>query len=308
MVAQPMIGGNQPSTAAVDPERLRAHVVKLSEEFHPRAYTDAENLARCADYIADEFASAGLVVSRQPYEAMGYTFDNVIGRLPGKAAGTIVVGAHYDAYGRTPGADDNASGVAGLIELAYLLRDADLAHSLELVAYCTEEPPFFAGDGMGSVHHARSLADGDETVVAVLVLEMIGYYSDKRWSQGYPLLMLHLFYPSRGNFIGIVGNTKQRALLKRVKWAMRGSTKLPVRSACIPSFVQGVDFSDHRSYWPHGIPAVMITDTAFYRNRHYHGADDTADTLDYHRMAHVVVGVYEAVKAMDPNSDSDFPQ
>jgi hypothetical protein len=176
---------------------------------------------------------------------------------------------------------------------------------VELAAYCTEEPPFFATDDMGSARHAARLREQGVDVQAMIALETIGYFSDQKGSQSYPLPLFHLFYPSRADFIGVVGNTRQRALIGDVKRAMRGATDLPVRSASIPGFVPGVDFSDHRSYWAYGYPAVMITDTAFYRNRAYHGPGDTAERLDYARMAKVVVGVCEAVKALAVEQDTD---
>ena len=149
---------------------------------------------------------------------------------------------------------------------------------------------------MGSARHARRLKEQNVDVVAMFSLEMIGYFSDQRGSQDYPMPFLRLFYPSRGNYISIIGNMKQRQLIRQVKKSMRGATDLPVYSASVPSFVPSVDFSDHKNYWEHGYPAVMITDTAFYRNSNYHKVGDTADTLDYERMSKVVVGVYEAVK------------
>jgi len=298
IVSQPSRSHNQPSQASVDPKRLVAHVRFLSEDCAPRAYDRRENLAKAAAYIRQQFTEKGGDVSKQVYDVNGLTYENVILTLPGKDPARIIVGAHYDAFGNTPGADDNASAVAGLIELARLLADIELQHTVELVAYCTEEPPFFGTDDMGSARHAALLRQQRVDVRAMIALEMIGYFTNEKGSQQYPMRLLHLFYPSRGNFIGIVGNTKQRWLTREMKRLMRGTTDLPVYSVSIPSFVPGVDFSDHRSYWEQGFPAVMITDTAFYRNKMYHADGDTADRLDYDRMAKVVVGVFEAVKEL----------
>jgi Zn-dependent M28 family amino/carboxypeptidase len=214
-----------------------------------------------------------------------------------------VVGAHYDAAGPYPGADDNASGVAGLIELAHLLGTSvgtsvgktALNTQVELVAFTLEEPPYFASSAMGSAVHAQSLRRQRVPVRAMLALEMIGYFSDAPGSQQFPLPCLKLLYPSTGNFITVAGKLGQGALVRRVKRAMRSASPLGVESISAPPSLLGISLSDHRNYWEAGYPAVMITDTAFYRNDNYHGATDTPDTLDYERMARVVQGVRAAV-------------
>ena len=298
-VTQPSLARNKPSAAVVDPLQLRNHVTMLATTFYPRSFMQRATLHRTADYIRDQFRTSGAQLTNQFYDVQGRPYENVIAVFPGRQPGTIVVGAHYDACFDTPGADDNASGVAGLLELAQLLGKTRLNHTVELVAYCTEEPPFFATPDMGSVHHARLLRETQRPVVAVLVLEMIGYFRNEPHSQTYPAALFRIFYPSTGNFIAVIGNTRQRALIRAVKRAMRGATALPVYSACVPVRVPGVDFSDHRSYWAEGFPAVMITDTSFLRNPQYHQAGDLPDRLDYTNMARTVVGVYEAVKQLD---------
>jgi hypothetical protein len=297
-VAQPTFGRHAPSAAAADPDALRRHVAALSGAFHPRSFYDTNNLARCADYIEARFREAGLAVASQPYTALRTPCRNVIAVVPGREARRVVIGAHYDAAEGTPGADDNASGVAGLLELARLLRGARPQYTIELVAYCTEEPPCFGTEHMGSAQHARRLAEAGAAVEAMIALEMIGFYSDERGSQLYPVPMLRLFYPGAGDFIAVVGGWPQRRLAREVKRAMKGSTALPVYSLSAPAGVPGVDLSDHRCYWEQGYPAVMVTDTAFYRNVQYHRPGDTADRLDYRRMGLAVVGVYEAVRAL----------
>lgn len=299
-LTQPSLAHNVRSQAAVDPERLKAHVRILSETFYPRSYSEPKNLDRCRTYIGDALRRSGATTVEQFYQDSARdTYANVLALYPGPEKGRIVVGAHYDACGPTHGADDNASGVAGLLELATLLRNAHLRHTVELVAYSTEEPPFFGTPGMGSARHAQVLHDRGEPVLAMLALEMIGFFDDQTGSQSFPFPLLRLFYPTRGNFIAVVGNTSQRALIARVKRAMRGATPLAVHSVSAPTFVPGIDFSDHRSYWAYGVPAVMVTDTAFLRNANYHEVEDTCDRLDYSRMAHVVAGVFEAVCAID---------
>ncbi len=295
-IAQPTMRKNSKSLQVVDDARLKAHVAALSKDLSPRNYKAIDNLNKCADYIYDNFKKAGAVAERQEFEANGRRYINVIGRFGQENKKQLIVGAHYDAARGTPGADDNASGVAGLIELAYLIGQGNLNKGIELVAYSLEEPPFFGTDMMGSSVHAANL--GSRQMEGVIVLEMIGYY-DNRWgSQSYPMALMKILYPSRGNFIAVVGKTGQTEFTKRVKSGMKGATDMPVYSMNAPEFIPGVDFSDHRNYWAHDINAVMITDTAFYRNKKYHEAGDTADRLDYGRMAKVVIGVFEAIKKL----------
>jgi Zn-dependent M28 family amino/carboxypeptidase len=288
-----------PSAAVppVQPARLAAHVRMLSETFVPRNEAHPENLDRAAAYIRKVFETEGGRVEEQPFQVGGRTYRNVIAHFGPETRERIVVGAHYDAAGPLPGADDNASGVAGLLELARLLgKSAPPAH-VELVAFTLEEPPYFAGPMMGSALHASSLKKKGIKVRAMISLEMIGYFTDEPGSQEYPHPSLKLLYPSTGNFIAVVGRIGQGSLAGRIRKRMRRATPLPVHSLNAPSWLPGVDFSDHRSYWDEGWAAVMITDTAFYRNDNYHTAADTAGTLDYGRMAMVVQGVHAAVLA-----------
>lgn len=203
-----------------------------------------------------------------------------------------MIGAHYDSHSQTPGADDNASGVAGLIELAYLFGTTTPKNCVELVAYPLEEPPFFATKKMGSYIHAESLSRDNIKVIGMIALEMIGYFSDEFGSQSYPSKVLHLIYPSTGNFIAVAGNLDQRNFIAKVKSGMKGVTGLKVRSISAPRELPGIDFSDHRNYWAFNYDAIMVTDTAFYRNKAYHTADDTWDRLDYAKLADVVRAVY----------------
>jgi Zn-dependent M28 family amino/carboxypeptidase len=297
-VAQPSTRKNEPSDKKSDPERLRRDVVALSETFHPRDWTHPENLNRCADYIAAEMKAAGATVEMQDYTVGGETYRNVIGRFGARKDKTIIIGAHYDSCGDTPGADDNASGVAGLLELARLVGKDEPDCGVELVAYTLEEPPFFGGPQMGSAIHAASVAPRKDRIIGVIVLEMIGYYSDEPGSQAYPVAIMKAHYPDKGDFITVVSKWNQGGWISDVKAGMKGTTDLPVYSFRGPASLQGVDFSDHRNYWPHDIPALMVTNTAFYRNRHYHTPQDTADRLDYGRMGKTVVGVYEAVRLL----------
>lgn len=282
-----------------EPARLEAHVRTLAEMFVPRDEGHPENLDRTAAYISRQFEQANGKVSEQAYEVNGKTYRNVIALFGTDTGERIVVGAHYDsANAETPGADDNASGIAGLIELAYLLDKAPLPLRVELVAFTLEEGQHFRTERMGSAVHAASLKEQGIAVRAMFSLEMLGYFSDAPDSQDYPHPILKAFYPSRGNFIAVVGKLDQPWVVRRVKKAMRGASLLPVHSINAPRSVPGIDFSDHRNYWEAGYDAVMITDTAFYRNHNYHTGRDTPDTLDYRRMAMAVQGVYAAVLAL----------
>lgn len=295
-VTQPLFsGGAGTSQGLVDPARLEAHVLSLTTELSPRDESHVENLDRVATYIKNEFSQTNAIVSEQSYEVRGSTYRNVIAQFGPETEERIVVGAHYDTAGPLPGADDNASGVAGLIELAHLLGRQPPQLHVELVAFTLEEPPYFRTSNMGSSIHARWLRAENKRVRAMLCLEMIGYFSDAPNSQHFPAPAMSAFYPSTGNFIGVVGRLGDWSLVRQTKSAMRRASPLPVYSINAPSFVTGVDFSDHLNYWSAGYSAVMITDTAFYRNRNYHTAADTAEKLDYRRMALVVEGVCAAV-------------
>lgn len=233
----------------------------------------------------------------QDYKADDETYSNIVVSIKGtqKNCETYVIGAHYDTYGNLPGADDNSSGVAGLMELARIYSENPPSCDLQLVAYTLEEPPYFRSDYMGSYIHAKSLAENGVDVAMMLSLEMIGYFSDMSGSQSYPVAGMQYLYSDKGDFISIVGDLSQISLTRFMKKEMRQSGTLPVYSINAPAWVQGIDFSDHMNYWKFDYPALMITDTAFNRNINYHTEDDTAEKLDYQRMAQVVDAVYYAV-------------
>jgi Zn-dependent M28 family amino/carboxypeptidase len=292
-----------PAKRVADSDLLRQEVRALTEDFGTRYYSQDGNMRRSREYIRRKFSEAGARVEEQEYQVKGRALFNVRGFYGDRDKPRIVVGAHYDSCfiegGENPGADDNASGVAGLFGLARLLqKERPEGVCVELVAYSSEEPPYFGTKDMGSYRHAELLNQEKVKVKGVLVLEMIGYFSDQPGSQHYPTSLLKAFYPSVGNFIAIVGGMPDRDLIITCKKAMLGSAPLPVVSTCLPRSMGSVHLSDHRNYWPFGYPAVMITDTAFYRNPHYHRTTDTWDTLDYVRMAHVVTQTHQAVMAL----------
>jgi len=285
---------NQP-TVAVDEDRLKSNVSIICDRFFPRDESHPEILAKAAAFIKGEFEKAGGNPIFQDFVVNGSNYSNVISYFGPDTDERIVVGAHYDAFGELPGANDNASGVAGIVELAYLLGAYPPSLKVELVAYTLEEPPYFRSSSMGSAVHAKSLKEKGVKVRGMIALETIGYFSNEPKSQAYPSPILKLFYPSKGNFIAIVGRWKDKRLNKKVRRAFKKSSELPVKSLSAPSFLPGVDFSDHLNYWNEGYRAVMVTDTAFYRNSSYHQPSDTPDTLDYEKMGLVIKGVFRAI-------------
>ena len=294
-----------------NPEVLKQETKEFTTEIKTRYYQEKEDMQKVRAYIRKKFAAAGAMVEEQEYALSnsGVPQYNVRGFYGDPKKPRIVVGAHYDTCmahdaGINAGADDNASGVVGLFGLARLLQKQPPQNvCVELVAYSTEEPPYFGTDDMGSYRHAELLRKQNVEVKGVLILEMIGYFSDEPKSQKYPSLLLKALYPSTGNFIAVVGGFKDRPLIKSAKRAMRGAAPLKVISSCIPRNMEMVHLSDHRNYWKFDYDAAMITDTSFYRNPHYHMSTDTWDTLDYERMAHVVTQTHQAVLALAKEVD-----
>lgn len=275
----------------VNQARLERHVRVLSEDLSPRDALHPENLDRVAAFVEQELRGAGARISHQELRRGGTTYRNVIGTFGPDSPERIIVGAHYDAFREHPGADDNASGVAGLLELARLLGRNPPPMRVDLVGYTLEELAL-----LGSAAHARALRQEGVRVRAMFSLEMIGYFSEAPDSQRVPTPLLAPLYPSTGDFIAVVGRLGDPALVRRIKAAMLGAEPdLDVRSINAPRWVPGVTWSDHSPFWDQGFPAVMVTDTALFRNPNYHRETDTADTLDYARMARVVRAVYGAV-------------
>ncbi len=277
-------------------DNLKRSVYTLSEVIGPRPYHQVRALEEAVEYITSEFRRYGYTPSCQSYEAGGRIYRNVYVEIRGKSDRLLIIGAHYDTVDGTPGADDNASGVAGMLELARLLRDGSFNHSIQFIAFPLEEPPFFYTKKMGSYQYARSLYEEGREVTGMICLESIGYFTDSEGSQNFPFPVFRWFYPERGNFIALIGNIRSRAFLNGVKEAFREGTDMPVESLSTVSLIPGVDFSDHRSFWKFGYNAIMVTDTAFYRNPNYHGPGDTPDTLDYPRMAEVIKGLRRALE------------
>ena len=255
-----------------------------------------EAMAAAAGYIQESLEDAGYTVNVQPFTSRGLTLNNIEAVLPGHGATDeiIVIGAHYDSVADSPGADDNASGVAALLELARLLAGSTLPRTVRFVTFANEEAPFFYGDEMGSnLYAARAQAQG-EHVEAMLSLETLGYFTDQPGSQRYPF-PFSLFYPDTGNFIGFVGNLSSRPLVRKAVGAFRASTAFPSEGVAAPSGIEGIHWSDHWSFWEAGYPAIMVTDTAPFRYPYYHTSMDTPGQLDYTGLARVTGGLAEVV-------------
>jgi Zn-dependent M28 family amino/carboxypeptidase len=279
--------------------RLRRHVDVLAGDIGERNVWRPAALQAAAGYIESELSALGYAIAAQSYETHGVSCRNLEVVVPGSArAGEMVlVGAHYDTVAGSPGADDNASGVAGLIEIARMLRALRPARTVKLVAFVNEEAPFFYFGEMGSKVYAEAARRRRDDIRLMLSLEMLGCYSDAPGSQAYPPF-LGWFYPDRGDFIAFVSNLRSRRALDAAVRAFRANCDFPAERLASPAFVPGVAWSDQLSFWRAGYPGVMVTDTAFFRYRHYHCASDTPDKLRFPEMARVAEGLAKAIVSL----------
>ncbi|MDJ0850376.1 MAG: M28 family peptidase [Myxococcota bacterium] len=276
---------------------LREHVVELAQTIGERNFDRFVELEQAAAYVSARLAAVGCAVERRDFVVWEGSVSNLVCELPGgeRADEIVVVGAHYDSVGGSPGANDNASGVAVLLELAGRMQAEPRQRTLRFVAFGNEEPPFFQTPRMGSYVYANEVVERAENVVAMLSIETVGFYSEAPGSQGYPP-PFHWLYPDRGNFVALVANPFSRGLLRRAIASFRGSgAAVGSEGIAAPGFVQGVAWSDQWAFWLHGIPAIMVTDTAPFRDRAYHTAGDTPERLDYRRMASLVRGLAAVV-------------
>jgi Zn-dependent M28 family amino/carboxypeptidase len=269
---------------------LREHVTVIASREH-NVFRPAM-LEQAAQYIENAFDKAGYPVAVQRFVSGPSEVRNIEVELKGgaRAAEIVIVGAHYDSVAGAPGANDNGSGVAALLELARLMRGSQPERTLRFVAFVNEEPPFYHSDAMGSRHYAKRSRERRENIVAMLSLETIGYYSGRPGSQRYPF-PLGFFYPSTGDFVAFVANLSSRALLHEAIASFRRHAAFPSEAVAAPAFIPGVDWSDHWSFWREDWPALMVTDTAPFRYPYYHTAQDTPDKLDYKRLARVVAAL-----------------
>ena len=294
--------GSLPPLSATQIElasRLGEHVRYLSGTVGVRNVDPVGSLQKTEDYLREKLMQAGYIVKDQTYSVQGDAVRNLEVELAGSlsTAGIIVVGAHYDTVPGTFGADDNATGVAATLELARLLKTSRLGRTIRFVFFVNEEPPYFQTGEMGSLVYANTLHRDSVQVSAMISLEMLGFYSDAPGSQKYPPLF-SLLYPSRGNFIAFVGNPDSRDLVRKATRRFRESAQFPSEGVAAPSNLAGVGWSDHWSFWQQGYPAIMITDTALFRNPYYHTFQDTAERLDFNNMARVVDGIRSVVESL----------
>jgi len=277
-------------------DRLRRHVTVLAGEIGERNQWRPAALHAASAYLEAAFEQIGDRVASEAFPVDGQQVRNLVVNRPGtgRADEIVVVGGHYDSVLGSPGANDNATGAAAVVEVARLLAGRRHARTLRFAAFVNEEPPFFQTEGMGSLLHARRARERGEKVVAMLSLETIGYYADTPGSQAYPF-PLGLLYPTRGDFVGFVGDTGSRSLVREAIRSFRAHAAFPSEGAAVPGLLPGVGWSDHWAFWQAGYSAIMVTDTALYRYPAYHSVEDTPEKVDYDRLARVVAGLAPVV-------------
>ena len=288
------------SLNAADTTLMRKHFNAIINTPEPRNFLNIESLNLVADYVASEFNKYGDSTVFQEFEVDSRKYKNVITSFGPKDAQRIIVGAHYDVCGDQDGADDNASGVVALLEFARLLKGVELKYRVDLVAYTLEEPPFFGTNEMGSYFHANYLFKNSIPVYGMICLDIIGYYSDEKKSQSYPLGILKLIYGGKGDYITVVRCFRGGRFAKEAKRELKHSeSPIKVKSFKGPKKLNGIAFSDHLSYWRFGYSSLFITNTGFYRNPNYHQIGDTLSSLDFNRMAQAVDAVFETITSIE---------
>jgi hypothetical protein len=282
-----------------DTTKIKRDLAAIVNTPRSRNFKNPEILDNVAGYVRSEFLKSTDRVTEQAFDVRSQSYRNIIASFGPQDGERIVVGAHYDVCGDQDGADDNASGVAGLLGLARLLKKESLKYRIDLVAYTLEEPPFFAREEMGSYIHAKSLHDAKIPVKGMISLEMIGFYSDEENSQRYPLGFLKWFYGNKGNFITIIQNSMAGSFSRNFKKLAFKNNSILTKSFQAPSFFGGIDLSDHRNYWKFGYSALMITNTSFYRNQNYHTKGDVLSKLNVPNIGLVVDGVFRTLTQME---------
>lgn len=278
-----------------DTSFIKAHLTAITKTNQPRNHKNLDQLNKTANYIFNEFSHYADSVYFQTYLANGKEYKNVICVFGNNNSKTIVVGAHYDVCDSQEGADDNASGTVGLLELARLLKNKPLNYRIEMVAYTLEEPPYFRTEKMGSYIHAKSLIDNKTDVYGMLCLEMIGYFDEAKKSQDYPIGLLSMFYGNKGNYITLVNKFGKGKFARKFNKGFKKKKLINTKKFVAPKWLPGIDFSDHLNYWKFKISSLMITDTAFYRNKNYHEKTDKMETLNIKKMAQVIDSTLETL-------------
>lgn len=276
-------------------KRMRRTVHRLAEEIGPRNASHLQSAEKARRFVERRLSRQGLRVDVEDVPTDDQVLQNVIAELPGtsRAHEIVVVGAHYDSAGSTPGANDNASGIAALLELSERLSARSFPRTIRFVAFVNEEPPQFQTDAMGSVVNARAALARADQIAGMISLETLGYYDDTPGSQQYPPVVGAL-YPDRGDFVAFVGNVGSAGFVRRCVRTFRQHARFPSEGIAAPDAIPGIGWSDHWSFYREGYPALMVTDTAPFRYPHYHLDTDRIDELDFERMARVVDGL-EAV-------------
>lgn len=284
--------------ANADTLLIKKHLTEITKNKTFRNFKNTDRLNEVAEYIFNHFSQYSESVNYQEFQVNGETYKNVICSFGDLNAKTIVIGAHYDVNGNQEGADDNASGVVGLLELARLLKNKKLNYRIDLVAYTLEEPPFFRSKYMGSYIHAKSLVDSKVNVFGMVSLEMIGYFDENENSQSYPIASLSSIYGNKGDYITLVNKFEKGEFAEKFNAEFQKIKLIKTEIFDSQTPLPGIDLSDHLNYWNFGFSALMITDTAFLRNRNYHTAGDTMEKLDIQKMAKVIDSVCNTLISM----------
>ena len=279
---------------------IKKHINRLAVDIGPRPVTNELSIKKTENYITNYFKNIGLQVQLQQYKYGNYDITNIITGSQENLLSSkyYVIGAHYDSVPETYGADDNASGIAVLLELARYTMQEKISLPVRFVAFTAEEPPTFGTRYQGSKVFVKSALENKDEILGAIILEMVGYTSNE---QAYPLVLKWMGYPSKGNFIGIVGNRKSKKFGQSIFQSFKKNEQLPVETLFVPlngRILPDTRLSDHSPFWDAGLPAVMITDTAFFRNPNYHTPQDTFDTLDYFFMAELVKSLLITLKKL----------
>ncbi len=277
---------------------IKAHLKAITKTPGFRTHDNTGLLNQTADYIFRHFSQYADTSYYQAYTTANLEYKNVICSFGPKTGKVVVIGAHYDVCGKQDGADDNASGVTGLLELARMLKGEKLRYRVELVAYSLEEPPYFRTESMGSYIHAKSLVDQKANVYGMISLEMIGYFNDSKNSQTYPAGFLKHIYGNKGNYITLVKKFGSGSFARKFCRTFKRVKSMKTSKFSAPGSLEGIDYSDHQNYWKFGYSAIMITDTAFFRNKNYHEDTDTMETLDLRRMGKVIDSVFKTITTL----------
>ncbi|KPK40352.1 MAG: aminopeptidase [Gammaproteobacteria bacterium SG8_47] len=289
-----------PTFPGISAERLSRHVYKLAETIGERNVLRPRALQRAEDYVGQSWEALGYTVSPQAYTVQGVPCANlaVERRGAGAPSDVVVLGAHYDSVAGSPGANDNGSGVAALLELSRVFAGVQPYHTIRFVAFTNEEPPFFFTRRQGSDVYARAARRRGDRIQFMIALETIGCFRSESGTQSYPALLRH-FFPPCGNFIACISNFRSLRMMRRFVTAFRAGSDFPIQYAALPALVPGVAWSDHLSFWRQGYRAMMLTDTAFYRYPYYHSAADTAEKLNYAEFARMTNGLVTALVLFD---------